>query len=270
MIDRTWSVHRNDGIIFKIKKFAIHDGPGIRTTIFLKGCPLSCWWCHNPEGIRAEPQEMGSVGGAPGRKEVIGARTPVDAVITEIEKDVIFYDESGGGATFSGGEPLLQADFLRSLLIACSEREIHTALDTTGFASPAVFSTIADLVDLVLFDLKIMDDARHIRHTGVSNKPILENLENLSKTGKETVIRFPVIPGITDEEENVRRMAEFLRSLGAIDRIDLLPFHKIADAKYRRLDQENRMNGVEPPSEARIAHIQTTLEKKGFRITVGG
>ncbi|MCP4688353.1 MAG: glycyl-radical enzyme activating protein [Desulfobacterales bacterium] len=260
----------NDGIIFKIKKFAIHDGPGIRTTIFLKGCPLSCWWCHNPEGIGPEPRVMEKGEATAGRERVIGAKMSVDAVVTEIEKDVIFYDESGGGATFSGGEPLFQAEFLRSLLEACAEREIHTTLDTTGFASPAVFSMIADLTDLVLFDLKIMDDARHVRYTGVSNKPILENLENLTRKGKEVVIRFPVIPGITDGEDNVRRMAEFARGLDRVKRIDLLPFHKIADAKYRRLGVENRMKGVTPPSAARIADIQTNLENMGFQINVGG
>lgn len=263
-------MNRNNGIIFRIKKFAIHDGPGIRTTVFLKGCPLSCWWCHNPEGMRPEPQAMEPATAGTGRKEMIGKRTSVEAVMTEIEKDVVFYDESGGGATFSGGEPLLQADFLKSLAHACSEKEIHTALDTTGFAPPSIFSAIADLVDLVLFDLKIMDDAKHIRYTGVSNRLILENLQNLAKTRKDVVIRHPVIPGITDGEENMERIAEFVRSLSTVHRIDLLPFHKIADAKYRRLGLENRMSGVSPPSEDRMADIKTNLETMGFRINIGG
>ena len=153
----------NSGIIFKIKKYAIHDGSGIRTTIFLKGCPLDCWLCHNPEGKMPNPQVMKTDNSLGGRSEVVGKKMSVDEVIFEIEKDIILYDESQGGVTFSGGEPLLQAQFLLAMLKACREKEIHTIVDTSGFAPAEIFVEICNMIDLVLFDLKLMDDEMHRR-----------------------------------------------------------------------------------------------------------
>lgn len=268
------------GTIFRIKKYAIHDGPGIRTTVFLKGCPLSCWWCHNPEGQTPTPQTMArakEVGGrekvtgkAAGSTETIGKTVSLSAVMAEVEKDVIFYDESGGGVTFSGGEPLVQADFLSALLSECAEKEIHTAVDTTGYADARTFSNIAEKANLLLFDLKIMDEARHLKYTGVSNRRILENLKRASRIGTEVMIRFPVIPGINDGDENVQRTAGFIRSLDTVKTIAVLPFHSIANGKYERLGMPNRTCGIEPPTAARIKEIKHIFEAIGLNVIAGG
>ena len=263
-------MNMNSGIIFKIKKYAIHDGPGIRTTIFLKGCPLDCWWCHNPEGKMPNPQVMKTDNSLGGRSEVVGKKMSVDEVIFEIEKDIIFYDESQGGVTFSGGEPLLQAQFLLAMLKACREKEIHTIVDTSGFAPAEIFVEICNMIDLVLFDLKLMDDEMHRRYTGVSNKTILKNLETLSGFNTPHHIRFPLIPGITDTDENVLSVAEFVRALGSVSRIDILPMHRIADGKYRRLGMQSKMANKQPPFPEEITTIKRQFEDFGFAVIVGG
>ena len=259
------------GTIFDIKKFAIHDGPGIRTTVFLKGCPLDCWWCHNPEGRHPEPESMaaGSNRDAPEDAVPVGTRMSVDAVMAEVEKDRLFYDESGGGVTFSGGEPLAQPDFLATLLTGCREQGIHTALDTSGYATPEIMARIAPLVDLFLYDLKLMDDRRHQTYTGVSNAHILANLRHLVQTGRQVVIRFPLIPQINDTSENLAQMGAFLTDLG-LQRIDLLPFHGIHRKKYHRLGQPDRLGNLEPPGEAAIARVKADFENGGFTVQVGG
>jgi pyruvate formate lyase activating enzyme len=260
----------NSGIIFRIKKYAIHDGPGIRTTIFLKGCPLDCWWCHNPEGKAPEPQAIKTEDSVSSRKEVVGKKISVGELMNEIEKDIIFYDESAGGVTFSGGEPLYQAPFLLAMLEACRARDIHTAVDTSGYAPAETFVAICNLVDIVLFDLKLMDEDRHRRYTGVSNKKILKNLTTLSGSKTQHRIRFPLIPGVTDTDENVTSAAEFVRALGAVTHIDILPMHRIADNKYTRLDMRSRMAGRQPPSKENIATIKRKFEDFGFAVIVGG
>ena len=257
------------GVIFRIKKFAIHDGPGIRTTIFLKGCPLSCSWCHNPEGINPRPEMIGT-SCATGHPETVGKTVTVGEVVSEIEKDTVFYDESGGGVTFSGGEPLFQGDFLYSLAKVCAERRIHTVLDTSGFASKKTFERIVDIVDRVHFDLKIMDESDHVRHTGVSNRPILENLASLAVSKRKPVIRFPIIPGITDGDTNIRMMAEYLATLGNLRRIDLLPFHRTAESKYVRMGKSWRMNGANPPDKSCVNEIRSIFEAHGFDVKTGG
>ena len=260
----------NSGIVFKIKKYAIHDGPGIRTTIFLKGCLLDCWWCHNPEGKTPAPQAMKADHSAKGKREVVGKRMTDSEVLFEIEKDIIFYDESGGGVTFSGGEPLYQASFLLTLLNACRERGVHAALDTSGYAPSDIFKKVCNVIDMVLFDLKLMDDELHRRYTGVSNKKILKNLETLSKLNIPYYVRFPLIPGITDTDENVLAIAEFVRSLGTVNRIDILPMHRIADGKYRRLGMQSKMADKQPPSQQDITATTRRFEDFGFTVMVGG
>ncbi len=247
------------GIIFDIKRFAIHDGPGIRTTVFFKGCPMKCPWCHNPESQKKCPERVANNG----KKEIIGVKRSVEEIIDEIEKEVVFYDESRGGVTFSGGEPLAQPQFLQALLKECRKRDIHTTLDTTGYVSPKTFKSIIDKVDMFLYDLKIMDDKKHIQCTGVSNRPVLENLKILSKKGKKVIIRFPVIPGITDTEENIKAVGTYVSSLKNISEIDLLPYHRIAEGKYRRLKKENMMKTmtVVPPSDERMEEIKQLFKK---------
>ncbi len=294
------------GIVFDIKKFSIHDGPGIRTTIFLKGCPLSCWWCHNPEGQAMEPElllrsercigcgacletcEHGAISqdgeqivtdracctacGAcvevcyAGAREIVGREVTVAEVMDEIERDIAFYDQSGGGVTFSGGEPLTQPTFLCQLLQACKERGLHTALDTCGFARWDVLRGVREDVDLFLYDLKLMDDARHRAFTGVSNKPILENLRRLSRHGHRIVIRLPIIPGINDDEENLQQLGAFATDLPSLERVDLLPYHQIGRDKYRRLGKTCLMPETDPPSDAWLGKIAQNLRERGLRV----
>ena len=299
------------GIIFDIKRYAIHDGPGIRTTIFFKGCPLRCWWCHNPEGLSFEPELIfrenrclnectecirSCAKGALSRTdqyihidregcdlcgecaqvcpsealEIIGREMSVAEVMKEIEKDMIFYDESEGGVTFSGGEPLMQPEFLNALLEECKQRKIHTALDTCGYASLKVIDKISHKMGLFLYDIKIMDDKRHREYTGESNKPILENLQKLAERGSRLAVRIPIIPGVNDDEDNINKIAEFILSLPGIKDISLLPFHSAARAKYQRLKQADRMEGTQPPSDKKTEEIKRTLEDFGLRVKIGG
>ena len=261
------------GTIFRIKKYALHDGPGIRTTVFLKGCPLSCWWCHNPEGQSRRPEPMAAKSGAGpdgAEAETIGRQVTVAEVVGEIEKDRIFYDTSGGGATFSGGEPLSQPDFLHALLQACREREIHTAVDTSGCAPAETLGALLNLVDLWLFDLKILDDMAHKRYTGVSNRAIIENLRRIAAGGGNVVLRFALVPGITDDGDNLEGLVRLAQSLEALTRVDLLPYHAAAAGKYRRLGKENRLRGLRPPSAQRVAAVQNFLSSRGLQVQVGG
>ena len=259
-----------EGTIFKIKKYALHDGPGIRTTVFLKGCPLSCRWCHNPEGLDPRPQTMLRHTSSGEIDETVGTVIGVDALIKEIEKDVLFYDESGGGVTFSGGEPLAQPEFLDALLAACNHREIHTAIDTSGFAPLVVLNQILPRLQLVLFDLKIMDADRHRHYTGVSNRIILENLVRIASSQTPVRIRIPLIPGITDGDDNIRKILQFVGTLEAIQGVDLLPFHRIGSEKYRRLGMTDHTAETLPPGPERVAVLQTRFESAGFNVSIGG
>jgi pyruvate formate lyase activating enzyme len=263
-----------DGIVFKIKKYALHDGPGIRTTVFLKGCPLRCWWCHNPEGQVPEPEPMPLAMAAKDRCDdrsaIVGRRWTVKALLAEIEKDRLFYDESGGGATFSGGEPLAQPEFLKALLEQCRLREIHTAVDTSGYAPEKLVEAVLAKADLVLYDLKTMDDAAHRRYTGVDNRLILDNLKTLAGLGPEIVVRIPLVPGINDDPDNIRTTAQFVRSLNTVRQVDLLPFHAIADGKYRRLELENKMNGVRSPTREACETLGHIFTQAGLTVTYGG
>ncbi len=260
------------GTIFKIKKFAIHDGPGIRTTLFLKGCPMSCWWCHNPEGQKFESEKMIKGENGSNQNEWVGREMTVSEVIREIEKDIIFYDESGGGATFSGGEPLSQPDFVDQLIIECKKKEINTLLDTTGFAPSDIFLNLSRKVDFLFFDLKLINDKEHIKYTGISNRLVLENLKMISKDKKRPSIhiRFPVIPGITDTNGNPERLAEFVKSLDTIQHIDILPYHNIANGKYQRLGMENKLAGLKPPGNSEVETVMSIFKSYGFSVKSGG
>ncbi len=262
------------GTIFDIKHYAIHDGPGIRQTVFLKGCPLSCWWCHNPESRGREIFSYEKEESIDGRKvhqiETIGKQYAVAGLMTEIEKDLIFFEESGGGITFSGGEPLLQFDFLMEVLEKCKQKSIHTCVDTTGFVSSEKMKKVAELTDLFLFDLKIVDDELHQKYTGISNHLILENLQMLDKLGKDIWIRFPLIPGINDDESNIFRMLEFLNHLQKKHPVQILPYHKIGKHKYSRFGIDYKMEGVEESSQKHIDSIKKYFEDAGFAVTVGG
>ncbi|RLD65590.1 MAG: glycyl-radical enzyme activating protein [Bacteroidetes bacterium] len=262
------------GIIFSFKRYSVHDGSGIRQTIFFKGCPLSCWWCHNPESqdIKSERAIRKNIldGITFEQQETIGKVMTVDEVMLEIEKDSIFYDESGGGVTFSGGEPLMQYKFLLDLLRACKNAGIHTAVDTTGFANPKVFQQVANETDLFLYDLKLLDDKEHEKYTGISNKVILENLKYLNQIRKKVIIRFPVIPGINDTEENICETIKFLLPLKNIRKLSLLPYHSIANHKYDKIKMDNKMNGVKALSKKDMEGVKKRFEDIGFKVNIGG
>jgi pyruvate formate lyase activating enzyme len=298
------------GLVFDIKRFAVHDGPGIRTTVFFKGCSLGCWWCHNPEGQSSAPemifragrcigcgacqaicgQHAVHVNGAlahtdrdkcvlcgecvevcyAGAREIAGREMSVAEVMAEVRRDLAFYEESGGGVTFSGGEPLLRSDFLLPLLCACREQGIHTALDTCGHSSWEALDSVRQHVDLFLYDLKVMDNARHRRYTGVSNESILRNLQMLSEQGHRIRLRLPVIPGINDDDENVRAVGAFAAALPHLEQVDILPYHRAAVDKYARLDRAYRLPETRSPSGERMSEIAGTLQAHGLKVRVGG
>lgn len=299
------------GTIFDIKRYAIHDGPGIRTTIFLKGCSLRCQWCQNPEGqeaypeliIRASrcamecsecvsvcPQDAISKDGNSleidkakcdlcakcedvcvyEALEVVGREMTVEEVMEEIEKDKVFFDESGGGITFSGGEPLVQLDFLEALLNEIRKKGIHVTLDTSGYISFEDLDRISDKVDLFLYDLKIMDDKKHKKYTGVSNKLILENLGKLAERGESVAVRIPLISGINDDDKSIQMFVDYLQSLRNIKQINLLSYHTGGSEKHKRLRKERLPRTFETPSEERIEEIKKILSDAGFSVKAGG
>jgi pyruvate formate lyase activating enzyme len=264
------------GIIFDIKKFAIHDGDGIRTTVFFKGCPLDCWWCHNPEGRLAEPESLtvsargGSESPSAEKNEVVGRQVTVEEIMEEVEKDVIFYDQSGGGVTFSGGEPLLQDQFLFELLEQCRAKHIRTSVDTCGYAQWDVFERIAGLVDIFLYDLKIIDDDEHKKYTGVSNRLILENLSLLSKRNGALVVRIPLVPGITDTDANLSAIANFLEPLDGIGNVDLLPYNKLSEDKFCRFGMTSRLGTVPTQPREVLREKARLFQARGYDVRIGG
>jgi pyruvate formate lyase activating enzyme len=263
------------GILFDIKRFAVHDGPGIRTTVFLKGCPLKCLWCHNPESISPQSctiKRVSRIGELTFRnEEVVGQLKTVEEVMEVLEKEWIFMDESGGGVTFSGGEPMLQPEFLAALLTACKNRGMHTAVDTCGFVSSEVLLKIAPLTDLFLYDLKMMDSEQHLFYTGVPNQIILENLQELVSGNCKIRIRIPVIPEINDTPKNISETILFLKSIiGQIEGVDLLPFHNTASGKYRRFELNYTLNETRKPVESSMNSIKKQFEEAGFEVKTGG
>ena len=296
------------GLVLNIMRFSVHDGPGIRTTVFLKGCPLDCAWCHNPEsqGFRptllyfeercrlcgdcraACPNGAIAVEGrirtlrevcrgcgmcveacAAGAREIAGRRMTLAEVLAEVGKDTVFFDESGGGVTLSGGEPLAQPRFSEALLAACRGRGIHTVLDTCGFAARETLLRVAAQADLVLYDLKMLDSARHAAQTGVSNIQILGNLEALMETGCDVVARFPLIPTVNDDPAEVAGLAAWLARAG-LKRLDVLPYHRIGRDKYRRLGASYKLEGLWEPSAAEVEAIAGRFRREGLAVKVGG
>ncbi len=290
------------GRIFDVQRFSVHDGPGIRTTVFLKGCPARCLWCHNPESQSFAPEVLVvetrcvSCGtcqtvcprGAPppgsglctacgacvdacpaGARRLAGRETTVDAVMEEVRRDRVFYDESGGGATFSGGEPLAQPEFLRALLEACRDAGIRTAVDTCGFAPRERLLALAPLVDLFLFDVKLVDEARHRDLTGLPVAPILENLRALAEVHDNVWIRIPVVPGHTDAENDIAATASLVAGLPGVHQVSLLPYHSTGAAKARRLGRDYPLDSLAPPSPERLDALAALFREHGLAVRIG-
>jgi pyruvate formate lyase activating enzyme len=263
------------GLIFDIKRFSVNDGPGIRTTIFFKGCPLSCSWCHNPESKSAYPQEIEVIRTLHGReyctREMAGRTISVEELLQEIEKESVFHETSGGGVTFSGGEPLMQPEFLLRLLDECHKRSVHTCLDTCGYCEPALFKEFMAKTDLFLFDVKVLDREKHIRYTGVDNSLILSNLCQLDDAGINYIIRMPVIPGINDDNENILAMKELMHCLkNPAKELHLLPYHPMAKNKLRRLGMEDNLDAVPEIDELKLHSLARDFEQAGYRVVIGG
>lgn len=263
------------GLIFDIKRFAVHDGPGIRTTVFLKGCYLNCAWCHNPEGISPKIQTVVKKTMVDGQifqeEEKVGTFMSVEQVMHELLKEKVFMDCSGGGVTFSGGEPLRQAAFLKALLLACKKEGIHTAVDTAGYAKLSVIQDIMPFTDLFLYDLKLMDDKAHHRFTTVSNKLILNNLIYLLETKHPLRIRIPVIPEVNFNQENTDEYLRFLKAHpGNIQGVDLLPYHNMANHKYLRFKKENSMSSLQSLPKSHLTTMKEQFEEAGFETGIGG
>lgn len=263
------------GIIFDIKRFAVHDGPGIRATVFMKGCPLSCQWCHNPESMSssictvAKTVRIGDKTYT--EEETVGSEMTVEEVMKELLKEQIFMEESGGGVTFSGGEPLFQADFLLEMLDACKKEKMHTTVDTTGFSRWDVLEKVARDTDLFLYDLKLINNGLHQKYTGVSNKVILENLENLLEMGKKVRIRIPMVSGIVFTEDNINETIAFLcKQKFRIEGVDLLPYHNTAAHKYERFGIENSLKGLKTVNKADLSVAKLQFELAGFEVKIGG
>ena len=288
------------GIVFNIQKMSIHDGPGIRTTVFFKGCPLRCLWCSNPESQRVEKEiahfqtrcvkcgycaqvcPKGIIEKEPpfdivdrsqcdlcevcvlecctGAKKTVGEEYNAEDLLHEILKDKAFYDSSGGGVTFSGGEPLMQHEFLVDMLKLCRANGVHTAIETTGFSDVGVLLEAAEYLDFIFYDIKHMDDSVHKEVTGVSNEMILRNLGELSKVHDNIAVRIPVIPGINDSDDNLRRTADMTASLG-IKNLELLPYHNLGEVKYGQIGRKYSLSEIKTPDEARMASVADMLRE---------
>ena len=258
------------GTLFDIKHYALHDGPGIRCTVFLKGCPLECWWCHNPESRNPRPQEM-QRGTLPHQRcEQVGYEITAGEAMRRVLRDLPFIEQSGGGVTFSGGEPLVQPEFLTAMLTLARKHELHTAVDTTGYADWDAIRPLLGLVDLWLYDVKHLGDTAHRQYCGVSNGPILDNLRRLDAAGAELWLRVPVIPGVNDDEANLTALGLLAGSLTLRPKLSLLPYRKIATNKYRGLGMEYKMDGTPAPSQERMESLRAMFEREGFEVDIGG
>jgi pyruvate formate lyase activating enzyme len=264
------------GLIFSIKRYSIHDGPGIRVTFFMKGCPLSCRWCHNPEGISPLPEKI-ELSEKVGENEFIkieeaGEYYSVKDVLDILEKEKMFISQSKGGVTFSGGEPMQQPEFLLEALKACHDNGYHTAVDTSGYSLPVNYLAIIPYTDLFLFDIKHLDDEKHTKYTGVSNAMIISNFKLILASGTDIMVRIPLIPGYNDNEHHLELVRSFLADNKAenLRKISLLPYHRIGSSKYKRLNIPDRMEGIEPPSAERMNALKVFFEGTGINVKIGG
>ena len=300
------------GRIFNLQRFSTQDGPGIRTTVFFKGCPLACRWCHNPEGMRSAPELLthparcigcgacvavcprgaafpagdgrglepgvkeceacgACVEACPtGAREIAGREMGVPELIEAVSRDRVFYEESGGGVTFSGGEPLQQAAFALAGLAACRDEGLHAAIDTCGRVDPGVLEAAADLTDLFLFDLKCVDSDRHLEATGSRSEPILDNLLRLARGRVPIWLRVPLVPGFNDDSAELERMAEFASRLPAVERVQVLPYHRLGRDRRERFGLPLLDADPDPPGLETVEAAKASFERAGLQTRIGG
>jgi pyruvate formate lyase activating enzyme len=289
---------QNDAVIFNIQRYSIHDGPGCRTLVFLKGCPLGCVWCSNPESqsgmiqlyfnrvkcigcgtcFEVCPEAAIKPGNSadqidwskctncgicasqcpPHALEMKGQRMSIQQVMDEVMKDWLFYKNSGGGITLGGGEPMMQIDFVTKLLKLCKDKQIHTVIETCGYAEWSDFEQIADYVDLFFYDIKLMDSIQHKQCTGKDNIKILNNLRQLASIKNNIQIRVPIIPHFNDSDENIRNIAEFAASIG-INQVELLPYHRYGESKYEAIGRSYTLKDIVSPNVSRMDQLQQIL-----------
>ncbi|MEL7639248.1 MAG: glycyl-radical enzyme activating protein [Solidesulfovibrio sp.] len=301
------------GVVSDFQRFSIHDGPGIRTIVFLKGCPLRCQWCQNPESMQARPEILyirnncigcnqcleacptHCIEAVSGRGIVIdkaacllplcgacqavcyanainicGRYLGVDEVLEEVELDREFYERSGGGVTFSGGEPFAQPRFLLALAAGAKARGLHTAIETCGQADWEVMEPVLAHLDTVLYDLKHMDPEIHRRLTGVDNRRILDNLRRIDRLGLPIRVRLPLVPGRNDSPENLRATAAFVAELTHVEALDVLPYHRMGEPKWGQLDKDYPLHGLAPYTKDAVFALAAIMEAYPIRVTVGG
>jgi pyruvate formate lyase activating enzyme len=304
-------IENTPGFVFNIQHYSIHDGPGIRTTVFTKGCPLSCVWCQNPESQQTVPQLFftgekctgcGACAGVCPEKAItivegksktdrllckgsgkcaevcpnearnlMGKKMSAGEVFRDVNADSVFYQRSGGGVTISGGEPLAQPDFTRAIFKLCKEAGLSTALDTCGYAAWDIFKDVLPYVDVVLYDLKHLDPGVHRKLTGVSNELILENAGRIVREFPAITFtaRMPVVPGCNDDKENIIRTARFIKELGKPVQVHLLPYHRLGETKYARLEKPGTLK-IDPPSAGYMEEIRRLVESFGLKAVIGG
>ena len=254
------------GRIFDIQKFSIHDGPGIRTIVFLKGCPLRCRWCCNPEGQNYAIETMRMAGKA----KTVGEDITVGAVMDIVLQDRPYYRRSGGGLTLSGGEAFAQPEFAKALLEAGKQEGIHTAVETTASVPWEHLEAALPWLDLVLMDIKHMDGEKHRRFTGRDNALILENARRLAGAARELIIRVPVVPGFNDTPEEIEAIADYAAGLPGVKRLHLLPYHRLGQDKYEGLGREYSLKQVMPPPDGEMERLLSVAAKTGLYVQIGG
>lgn len=253
------------GRIFNIQRFSIHDGPGIRTIVFFKGCVMRCAWCCNPESQSFEIETMNEAG----RIKTVGRDVTVSEIMPEILSDLQYYRRSGGGVTLSGGEVLCQADFARELLRSCREYGLHTAIESAASVSFTEIEKLLPYLDLYLMDIKHMDGERHREYTGHHNRLILENARRVAASGTSITVRTPVIPGFNDTAEDILEIAKFAREIGARE-YHLLPYHRLGSDKYQGLGRSYSLTEIEPPRAEKMNYLLSVAESVGIKAQIGG